>query len=284
MRARRWRTGLRYVLLTLLAAVVLFPLYLAVVGSLLRPVDIASQPPRLFPAHPHWSAYSRAWQGGHLARYLSNSAIVTGIIVAGQVVTATLAAYAFAFLRFPLKRTLFVVLVATLTVPFEATIVTNLRTIQDLGWYDSYAGLAVPFLATGFGVLLIRHAFLRIPRDLQDAAALDGYGHWRFMTTVAVPLARPAVGALGVLAFVSAWSQYLWPLIVTKSDRMRTVQVGLQHLRATHLDRLDITLAGAIIAVVPMVIVVALFGARLVRGFTAATGRDRRAPAEAPSG
>ena len=146
-------------------------------------------------------------------------------------VTAILAGYAFAFLRFPFKRTLFVVFLATLMVPFEVTIVTNVTTISDLGWYDTYAGLAVPFLATGFGAFLMRQAFLTCPHDLRDAAALDGYGHWRFMWRVAVPLARPAVAALAVFAFLAAWNQYLWPLLVTKDDRLRTVQIGLKQLQ-----------------------------------------------------
>ncbi len=150
--------------------------------------------------------------------YLKNSFIVTFVITVGQLVTAILAGYAFAFLEFPFKRTLFVVFLATLMVPFEVTIVTNLTTISDLGWYNTYAGLAVPFLATGFGAFLMRQAFLALPRDLRDAAALDGYGHWRFMTRVAVPLARPAVAALAVFAFLAAWNQYLWPLLVTKDD------------------------------------------------------------------
>ena len=124
---------------------------------------------------------------------------MTIIITVGQVVTAILAGYAFAFLEFPFKRTLFFVFLATLMVPFEVTIVANVQTISSLGWYDTYLGLAVPFLATGFGAFLMRQAFLQVPRDLSDAAALDGYGHWRFMTRVAVPLARPGDrGAHGV--------------------------------------------------------------------------------------
>ena len=102
--------------------------------------------------------------------------------MAGQLVTSVLAAYAFAFLRFPFKRTLFLVCLGTLMIPFEVTFITNLDTVSSLGWFNSYEGLAVPFLATGFGIFLLRQAFLQIPKDLQEAATLDGYGHWRFMT------------------------------------------------------------------------------------------------------
>jgi sn-glycerol 3-phosphate transport system permease protein len=262
-------TTLRYLLLTVLAVVVLFPLYMTLVNSLLKPSQIAARPPTFFPTSPEWSTYSEAWNEGHMGRYLLNSAIVTTIITVGQVVTAILAGYAFAFLEFPLKRTLFLVFLATLMVPFEVTIVTNLATINSLGWYDSYQGLAVPFLATGFGAFLMRQAFLQVPRDLQDAASLDGFGHWRFMTRVAVPLARPAVAALSVFAFLGAWNQYLWPLLVTKDEKFRTVQIGLKQLRATSIQDVNVTFAGVIIAALPLVILLLVFQKQLVRGLTA---------------
>jgi ABC-type glycerol-3-phosphate transport system permease component len=259
----------RYALLTLLAVVVLFPLYITVVNSLLKPQQITEQPPVFFPTHPQWHTYSDAWNAGHFSTYLANSFIVTAIITVGQVVTAVLAGYAFAFLRFPLKRTLFVVFLATLMVPFEVTIVTNVTTVSDIGLFNSYAGLAVPFLATGFGAFLMRQAFLTVPHDLQDAAALDGYGHLRFLTRIAVPLARPAVAALTVFAFLAAWNQYLWPLLITKDDRLRTVQIGLRQLRAASIDQVNITFAGVVIAVIPLVILLLFFQKHLVRGLTA---------------
>ena len=255
-RARRRRIGtvLRYVLLSLLALVVLFPIYITVVNSLLTPSEIASKPPVLFPSHPTWGAYGEAWNAGSMSHYLVNSIIVTTVIVTGQIVTATLAAYAFAFLEFPFKRTLFLVFLATLMVPFEVTIITNLTTVVNLHWYNTYAGLAVPFLATGFGAFLLRQAFLGVPGDLRDAAALDGYGHFRFMVRVAVPLSRPAMAALAVFSFLGAWNQYLWPLIVTKDARYRTLQIGLRQLRATSIDQLNVTFAGVVIAAAPLLI------------------------------
>src|ERR1041384_7363365 len=188
-RRRRWGKVGRYALLTVLSIIVLFPIYITVVNSLLRRVDITRQPPKLFPTNPQWGSYQDAWNAGHMGTYLKNSFIVTIVITVGQVLTAILAGYAFAFLQFPFKRILFVVFLATLMVPFEVTIVTNVSTIRDLGLYNSYAGLAVPFLATGFGAFLMRQAFLTLPGDLRDAAALDGYGHWRLL--------RRGRGALG---------------------------------------------------------------------------------------
>ncbi len=262
-----WRLIGRYALLSILAAVVLFPIYITVVNSLLREDEIGHA--KLFPTNPQWHTYPDAWEDGKLGLYLKNSFIVTIIIVAAQLVTATLSAYAFAFLNFPFKRTLFLLFLATLMIPFEITIITNLTTVVDMGLYDTYAGLAIPFLATGFGAFLLRQAFLAVPRDLQDAAQLDGYGHWRFMTRVVVPLSRPTLAALAVFAFLSAWNQYLWPILVTKDDRLRTVQIGLKQLRNTNLDNLNVLFAGVVIAVIPLAVLLLLFQKHLVRGLTA---------------
>ena len=196
---RRLRTIGSYTLLTAGAVIVLFPIYVTIVNSLLPLNQLVHQPPPLFPTDPQWHDYSAAWNGGQMSKYMATSAIMTAIIVVGQLVTSVLAAYAFAFLTFPFKRTLFVVCLATLMIPLEVTFITNLDTITSLHWFNTYAGLSIPFLATGFGIFLLRQAFLQIPRDLQEAAQLDGYGHLRFMTRVAVPLARPVARRAGRL-------------------------------------------------------------------------------------
>lgn len=261
-----WGLVGRYALLMAVSVIVLFPIYMTVVNSLVRPDQFSKT---FLPTDPQWHTYSDAWADGHVGNYLKNSFIVTTMIVIGQLVTATLAAYAFAFLEFPLKRTLFVVFLATLMIPFEVTVITNLNTVVDFGIYDSYAGLAIPFLATGFGAFLLRQAFLGVPRDLQDAASLDGYGHLRFMTRVAVPLVRPTLAALAVFSFLAAWNQYLWPLLVTRDDRLRTVQIGLKQLRNTNLESFNVAFAGAILAILPLAILLLLFQKQLVRGLTA---------------
>jgi sn-glycerol 3-phosphate transport system permease protein len=262
------RKAFRYLVLTLLAFVVLFPVYVTVVGSLLLPEQLTSRPPTLFPDNPQWGSYSEAWTDGNFGTYLWNSAVVTTVITLGQLLTSILAGYAFAMLEFPLKRTIFVVFLATMMVPFEVTIITNLQTVTDLHWYDTYAGLAVPFLATGFGAFLMRQAFLQIPSDLRDAATIDGYGHLKFLARVAVPLARPSIAALAVFSFLGAWNQYLWPLLVTEDDRLRTVQIGLRQLRSTQLDEINVTLAGTVLAALPLVILLILFQKQLIRGLT----------------
>lgn len=263
------RVAVRYALLTLLAIVILFPIYITVVNSLLKPDQIASRPPFLFPTDPQWQTYSEAWTSGHLGRYLFNSFVVVTIVVVAQLLTSIFAAYAFAFLDFPFKRTLFFVFLATLMVPFEVVFFTNFNTVSDLGLYNTYAGLALPFLATGFGAFLIRQAFLTTPTDLRDAAQLDGYGHWRFMWRVAVPLARPAIAALAVFAFLAAWGEYLWPLIITADSEYRTVQVGLRQLQRSSIDQINVTFAGIVLASLPLFVLLIVFQKQLVRGLTA---------------
>ncbi len=266
---RAARLAGRYALLVVLAAIVVFPIYITVVNSLLKPDQIATRPPILFPSHPVFSTYSTAWSHGHLGRYLMNSFIVTGVVVVGQVLTSIGAGYAFAFLDFPLKRTLFVVFLATMMVPFEVTFFTNLQTVVSLGWYDTYLALTVPFLATGFGAFLLRQAFLGLPHDLRDAAALDGVKHLRFMTRIAVPLTRPSIAALALFSFFGTYGQYLWPLIVTKDDRLRTVQIGLKYLRSSQISEINVTFAGAVLAALPLFVLLLVFQKQLVRGLTA---------------
>ncbi|HLN15749.1 MAG TPA: carbohydrate ABC transporter permease [Acidimicrobiales bacterium] len=273
-RRRRWRLVGSYLVLTVGAIIVLFPLYITIVNSLLEPSQLAQRPPPLIPLHPQFHDYRVAWDAGHMSSYMVNSIAVTAMIVAGQIVTSVLAGYAFAFLRFPFRNALFVVFLITLMIPFEVTFITNLSTVISLGWFNTLQGLAVPFLATGFGTFLLRQAFLGIPKDLQEAAQLDGYGHWRFMLRVAVPLARPSIAALAVFAFVSAWNQYLWPLVATGGNSpIYTVQLGLKQLYGTQADQIPVALAGAVIAFVPLIILLLIFQKQLVRSLTAGAVR-----------
>lgn len=270
MRAdRRTRTVGRYLALIVLALLVLFPVYITVVNSLQTPARLASRPPALFPANPQWHNYVDAWTDGHLSKYIFNSFVVSIAITTFQVVTAILAAYAFSFLRFPLRGLLFVVFLATLMIPGEVTFFTNVDTIRTLGWYDSYAALIMPFVATGFGAFLLRQSFLTVPNDLRDAAAIDGYGHWRFLSRVVVPLSRPAIGAMALFAFLGAWNQYLWPLVATKDEHLRTVQIGLKALAGSQLDKIAVTYAGTVLAFLPIALLLVLFSKQLVRGLMA---------------
>jgi sn-glycerol 3-phosphate transport system permease protein len=257
-----------YLVLILIAAVVLFPVYAALAVSV-QPFAEMKDLGVLLPSSVSLQTFADAFRDAHMARYLLNSAIVAIVITVGQVTTSILAAYAFAFLDFRGKRALFVVFLSTLMVPTEVAIVANFETVQRLHWIDSYQGLIVPFLAFGFGTFLLRQAFLGIPRDLRDAAVVDGHGHWSFMRHVAIPLARPVIAALAVFSFLAAWNQYLWPLLITNDDRYRTVQIGLKQLVSANVISFNLVMAGTLLAALPIVVLMVLFERQLVRGLTA---------------
>ena len=265
---RRGRTVIRYGGLVLAAAIVLFPIYCAAVIAVQPASRLLEFPGILLPTSPDLSTFGDAFNRGHLGRYLVNSAVASVIITFGQITTSVLAAYAFAFLRFRGKNLMFTLFLATLMVPAEVTIVANLQTVDSLGWRDSFQGLTAPFLAFAFGTFLIRQAFLGIPSELRDAAALDGYGHWGFLRQVAVPLARPAIAALGLFSFLLAWNQYLWPLLITEDANMRTVQIGLKSLASGRVDELNLVMAGTVVAALPILLLLLAFQRNLVRGLT----------------
>ena len=210
---RGWRAVGRYGLLVVVSAVVLFPVYTTLVAALKPSNKVLVHP--LVPEAFTLDVFRDAWTEGQLGRFLLNSLIVATVITVGQVVTSVISAYAFAFLEFPGRNLLFVLFLATLLVPVEATLVVNRKSIDSLGWLNSYAGLTVPFLATAFGTFLLRQTFLTLPRDLRDAASIDGVGHVGFLRHVAVPLVRPTLGAMALLFFLGAYGQYLWPNLIT---------------------------------------------------------------------
>jgi sn-glycerol 3-phosphate transport system permease protein len=240
-----------------------------VLFSLKPGTAIFDYPRALLPVDLTLQTLKDAWNQGHLDRYLLNSAIVSIAITVGTLGTSLLAAYAFSFMRFPLRGFLFYVVLATLLVPAEVTILANTDTIKSLGWTDSYEGLVVPFLAAAFGVFLLRQVFLTVPKDLREAAALDGLGHFGFLREIATPLARPTLGALALFSFLGAWNQYLWPQRITNDPDFRTVQIGLRSLSAANPDQLTLITAGTVIAAVPIVVVLIIFQRQLIRGLTA---------------
>lgn len=262
-----WRRVARYVLLAGISFAVLFPIYTTVIAAL-KPGDKVLENP-LIPDAFTLDVLADAWTQGRLGRYLFNSLVVAMLITSFQLVTSVFAAYAFAILEFPGKNIIFLAFIATLLVPLEATLVVNLDTVDSLGWLNSYPGLAVPFLATAFGTFLLRQVFLTLPRDLRDAAAIDGVGHFGFLRFVALPLVRPTLGALALFSFLASWNQYLWPNLVINQADMNTVQSGLRLLSKSNLSTPNLVMAGTVIAAVPIAIVLLVFQRQLVRGLTA---------------
>lgn len=257
----------RYALLTLMAVVVLFPIYVMLVGALKPGTKVLDQP--LLPSHFTFSTITDAWRAGHLGRALVNSTIVSIVITVAQVLTSVLAAYAFVFLRFPGRNVVFAVFLGTLLVPLEATLAVNRRTMQNFGWLNSYKGLTVPFLATAFGIFMIRQVFLQIPKEMREAAQMDGLGHLGFLREVAVPLSRPTIGALALFGFLTSWNQYLWPVLITTESDYNTVQTGLKALKQASLAQPNLVIAGTVVIALPIFVVLIAFQRQLVRGLTA---------------
>ena len=262
-----WRAVGRYAVLIAVSVVVLFPIYTTVIASLKPSNKVLVHP--LLPDGFTLDILREAWTDGHLGRYMVNSIVVAVIVTVAQVVTSVLAAYAFAILEFPGRNLLFAAFLATLLVPVEATLVVNRRTVDSLGWLNSYQGLTVPFLATAFGTFLIRQVFLTLPRDLRDAAAIDGVGHLGFLRQVAVPIVRPTIAAMAALAFLATWNMYLWPNLITTDADYYTLQSGLRSLAQGNLDKPNLVMAGVIIAFLPIVVVLLVFQRHLVRGLLA---------------
>lgn len=269
MRASSRRRLARYALLSVAALIVVAPLY-ATFALSIQPQDrLFDFPSVLMPISIDLNNFKEAIEVASLPRYMLNSATVASIIVIGQVVTSVLAGYAFACLEFPAKRFVFLAFLATHMIPAEVTIVANYETMQRLGWIDTFRGLTVPFLASAFGTFLLRQVFLQIPRELRDAASLDGFGHFGFLWNVAIPLARPAIAALSLFAFLGAWNQYLWPLLVTNNDDHRTLQIGLKALASVSIENFNVIMAGTVLAAVPIMVLLVIFQRQLIRGLSA---------------
>jgi sn-glycerol 3-phosphate transport system permease protein len=268
---RRWRHRLgragRYALLTVVAAIVLFPVYAAVMVAQ-KPFSELGDLGLLVPDRPRLGNVDEVLSETGMGRYLVNSVVVATAIMVGQVVTSVLAGYALAFVDFAGRWATAALLGISLLVPVEVTIVVNFETVQRLGGIDSYWALIVPFLAFPLGTFLLRQAFRGIPRDLHDAATVDGYGHGAFLVLVAVPLVRATVAALALFSFLLAWNQYLWPLTVTNRDDRRTVQIGLSQLSGTVGPDLDLIMTATLLAAVPILVLLLLFERQIVAGLT----------------
>ena len=265
---------LTYVLLGLLFVVLLFPVYYGVIGSFMGPDDINTFPPELWPTGGFVAAnYANALDVIPLARQYLNSLAVAVLVVLGQLVTSVLAAYALVFLRLKRARFWFGLLLSTMMIPWEAIIIPNYLAMAQLGLVNTIAALALPYLAAGFGIFLMRQAFLTFPMELRDAARVDGVGNLGFLWRILVPLTRPTLAALGVWSFLSACNMYFWPLLITQAPENQTIQIGISQLQSVDANDPGMVLAGVVLALLPTLALVP-FGQRfIVRGLTAGSGR-----------
>jgi sn-glycerol 3-phosphate transport system permease protein len=259
-----------YALLAVLAFVLLFPLLYAISGSLMTAREISTYPPAFLPSQPRLNNFADVLQALPIPRQYLNSLIVAACVMVGQLATSILSAYAFAFLRMPFRNLIFGIFLATMMVPWEAVIIPNYLTMAQYHLINSYPALILPFLAAGFGTFLLRQFFLSFPKDLYEAVLLDGGGHLRFLWSILLPLSRPALAALAIWSFLSAWNQFLWPLLVINRDEMQTLQIGISRLQDVEAGTApNFILAGTVLALIPTLLLI-YFGQRhIVRGLTA---------------
>ena len=269
MSKRKTLAALSFTGKLLIGILIISPIILGFLFSFMTSRELAIAPPRFVPEQFTPDTYQRALHLVPLFGFLTNSIIVCAIVIIGHIVTCSLAAYAFAFFDFKFKRVLFMAVLATMMIPVDSIIISNFLTISHLGLTDTYTGLVAPFMTSAMGIFLMRQFFLTIPKELHEAAIIDGCGHFRFLLSIVMPISIPAIASLSVYIFILTYNQFLWPLLVTNSASMRTIQVGISILRDSEVVNYAVILAAAMMTLVPAVVVFIIGQKYLVKGMTA---------------
>jgi multiple sugar transport system permease protein len=261
------RRGALYLVLFAGAAFAAFPFVWMLLTSLKGRTEALANPPTLLPKVWHWDNYVKAWQAAPFARYFFNTFLVCAVVVLGVVVISTLSAYAFAKLEFYGRNVLFVLFLSTLMIPFETIIIPNFIIIKHLHLLNSYGALIVPWLATVFSVFLLRQYFNQLPQDLFDSAQLDGAGHLRIIWSIVVPLSRGPLAAVMLFAFLGSWNSLLWPLIVTNSQSIRPIQLGLTVFVNADANDPQLLMAASAFTIAPIVLLYFFAQRQFMEGF-----------------
>lgn len=281
----QWSNLAMHTLLFSVGFIIAMPIIIAIFTSFKTTLDINANPYSIFPQEWSFESYRTAWTSVPFGRYLINSIVQSSIIVIAQIVFSIFAAFAFSFLDFPGRNVLFYVILGSLMVPFQLIFIPNFIIVSELPdqcrallgestglcnqlGANTYFGLTVPFLASAFGVFLLRQFFLSLPKDLHDSAMIDGASNFRFLWQIVVPLSKGSISAFGIFAFLNAWSQYLWPLVITNQQQMRTIQIGIRFFlfdqeRGVEWGPL---MAGAVIVMLPTLLIFLVAQRQLVKG------------------
>jgi multiple sugar transport system permease protein len=257
-----------YLVLGFFAAITVVPLIYMGMLSLQTEAETLSADPVLWPANPQFGNYLELFERAPFGNFILNSLIVTGGITVAHLVFDPLVGYVFAKFSFPLKNTLFMLLLVTLMVPLFVRMIPLYTMMANLGWLNTYQALITPFLMDAFGIFLMRQFIQPIPDDLIHAARIDGASELRIYAKVILPQVKPAMAVLGVFTFVFQWNEFLWPLIATTTERMRTIPVGLTLFNQEYFTLWHLTAAGSVILFVPTVVVFLLTQRYFVRGIT----------------
>lgn len=269
-RRARFRPGQLALHLALMAGslLMLLPFAWMLSTSLKYPPEIFSYPPIWIPERIAWDNYSRAVAAMPFGRFYLNSLIVTASVTTLQILVSALAAFAFARLRFRGRNLLFLLYLATLMIPFEVRAIPNFLLIRTLGWYDTYQALILPTAFSAFSTFLLRQYFLGIPRDLDEAARIDGASSLRIWWQIIMPLSGPALAALAIFVALGSWNDFLWPLIITDSVEMRTLPIGLSTFQGQFRVEWNLLMAGSVIAMLPMLLIYIIGQRWFIRGIT----------------
>lgn len=207
--------------------ITVLPLYWMISTSLKTPTDVFSYPPKMIPSTLEWGNFANAWDMAPWGRYFVNTALYTACTVLGVLLSSVTSGYAFAKLSFKGRNSLFLAYVGTMMIPSQVTIIPVYMILAKMNWVDTYAGLIVPGLTSAFGCFLMRQFIAGIPTEIIESGLIDGAGHLKILRSIVSPLLYPAVATLGIFTFMGAWNNFFWPLVVTNSDELRTVQIGL---------------------------------------------------------
>lgn len=268
MNTRRIKDYIVFIVATLVGCIVVFPIFWSFMASFFPISDFSTWPPRLVPSRIEWSNYARAIRESMLPRFMVNSLVTAlgGTLI--RMAVAILAAYAAAFLKFKGRNFLFILILSTMMLPSDALLIENYLTIQRFGLLDTWLGIVSIYLLAPTTIFMLRQFFKTIPHEYREAAAIDGCGNLRFLTRIVLPMARPIVLVLALQSFTNIWNAYLWPLLVTNTPQMRTVQVGITMLGFSESLDFGPTFAAISIVTIPVVIVFILLRKQIVNGVT----------------
>ena len=263
------RALIQYALLIITALVFVVPLFWVFSASLKDLREIYTFPPVWIPTEPKFSNYSEAWSSAPFGRFYLNTIITTFFGVALEVVNAVLTAYALVFLRFPGKNLIFIAMLAALMVPIHVTILPNFLTIASLGWVNTYQGIILPGASVAFGAFLLRQHFLTLPREISEAARLDGASHLQTLWYVILPISRPMLVTVALVSVVTKWNDFLWPLVSTNAENMRTLPIGLSYLfSAEGASQWGLIMAATIFVILPVLLLFLRWQKHIVSGLT----------------
>ncbi|HJB82956.1 MAG TPA: carbohydrate ABC transporter permease [Candidatus Mediterraneibacter intestinavium] len=266
LRKKRIRKTVLVAVNIIFALFMLFPLLYSVSVAVMPGDELFTMDMNLLPQNPTVDNFVRAFTQVPLIRFILNSFLVAGCITLGQIITCSLAAFAFSFLDFKGKNLLFMLVMATMMVPGEAVIISNYLTVSSLGILDTYIVLILPSLTSAMGIFLFRQFYMTFPISLYESAKLDGCGNLRFIVKILIPLTKSAIGAMAVYTFINAWNMYMWPLLVTGSEEMRTVQIGISMLNSVDAQSITLMMAGVVAIIIPSMVIFIVGQKQLISG------------------